>query len=194
MTTFQRGLLLFCLGVFFTFSCSLSFLCGRKSVRKWSPRPLADTIYVADTSHHEEPEPAEVIPAGSELVRVGTVAQLQKAIAALKEAAAVRPDSAPTASPALQDSTVIEVPLPVERKVYGGEEGDDYRAVVSGIFPKLESIDVYPKTAYINTPVQYPAKRSSRLSFGFTAGPGLFWDGKAVKPGAGVTAGLSWTF
>ncbi len=201
MTPFQRYALLFCLGFFLAFTCAISFFIGRKTAPKCPPIPPADTVYVADTSHHEEPEPAETIPAGFELIRVGTVAQLKQTIAALEAAAAVAvPQQQPTdstqaadpASPA--DSTQVELPLPIERKVYGGQEGDDYRAVVSGIFPKLESIDVYPKTAYITIPAQEPAKRGVRLTFGFTAGPGLFWDGKEIKPGLGGVVGATLTF
>lgn len=197
MTKFQSCALLFCMGFFLAISCVTSFFVGRKTAPKCPPRP-ADTVYVADTSHHEEPEPSEVIPAGFELIKVGTVAQLKKTIAALEAAAAAaqepQPGDTSQAAPSLPDTTGVEVPLPIERKVYGGQEGDDYRAVVSGIYPKLESIDVYPKTAYITIPAQEPAKRGVRLSFGFTAGPGLFWDGKEIKPGAGVAAGLSLTF
>lgn len=197
MTKFQSCALLFCMGFFLAISCVTSFFVGRKTAPKCPPRP-ADTVYVADTSHHEEPEPSEVIPAGYELIKVGTVAQLKKTIAALEAAAAAaqepQPGDTSQAAPSLPDTTGVEVPLPIERKVYGGKEGDDYRAVVSGIYPKLESIDVYPKTAYITIPAQEPAKRGVRLSFGFTAGPGLFWDGKEIKPGAGVAAGLSLTF
>lgn len=198
MTPFQRYALLFCLGFFLAFFCAISFFIGRKTAPKCPPIPPADTVYVADTSHHEEPEPAEVIPAGYELIRVGTVAQLKKVIADLEAAAAAAQepataDTTQTASP-LPDTTGVEVPLQIERKIYGGKEGDDYRAVVSGIFPKLESIDVYPKTAYITIPAQEPAKRGVRLTFGFTAGPGLFWDGKEIKPGLGGVVGATLTF
>jgi hypothetical protein len=198
MTPFQRYALLFCLGFFLAFFCAISFFIGRKTAPKCPPIPPADTVYVADTSHHEEPEPAEVIPAGYELIRVGTVAQLKKVIADLEAAAAAaqEPATADTTqtAPPLPDTTGVEVPLQIERKVYGGQEGDDYRAVVSGIFPKLESIDVYPKTAYITIPAQEPAKRGVRLTFGFTAGPGLFWDGKEIKPGLGGVVGATLTF
>lgn len=88
MTPFQRYALLFCLGFFLAFSCAISFFLGRKTAPKCPPIPPADTVYVADTSHHEEPEPAETIPAGFELIRVGTVAQLKQTIAALEAAAA----------------------------------------------------------------------------------------------------------
>lgn len=157
MTKFQSCALLFCMGFFLAISCVTSFFVGRKTAPKCPPRP-ADTVYVADTSHHEEPEPSEVIPAGFELIKVGTVAQLKKTIAALEAAAAAeaqepQPGDTSQAAPSLPDTASVVVPLPFERRVYGGKEGDEYRAVVSGINPKLESIDVYGKTAYITQPV-----------------------------------------
>ena len=70
-----------------------------------------------------------------------------------------------------------------------GYSGDDYEAVVSGVDPVLESISVFPKTAYItNTVVE---KR--RWSLGVTAGPGVLWDGK-VHGGVGIVAGLQYNF
>ena len=193
MTTFQRFALLFCLGFFFAAACVVSFALGRHSAPKCPEQPPADTVYVTEISHHEAPEPTEVIPAGFELVHVGTVAQLKKTIAALESAAVPQPDdTAQAVDPAPPaDSTMVEVPLPIERKTY---EGEDYRAVVSGIFPKLESIDVYPKTAYITIPVQKPARHKARVGLGVTAGPGVYWNGSGIQPGLGATLGLSLTF
>ena len=66
-----------------------------------------------------------------------------------------------------------------------------YKAVVSGFQPKLDWIEVYPKTAYItNTIVE-------RRHFGasVTAGPAVVWsfNGK-VYAGLGAAIGLSYNF
>lgn len=181
-------------------SLAIGMHIGRKTAPKCPQINPADTTFVADTSHHEDPKPAEVTPAGYELIKVGTVAQLKKTIAALEAAAAAAAvpqpaDTTQAAGPAPPvDSAQVEVPLPIERKVYGGKEGDDYRAVISGIFPKLESIDVYPKTAYITIPVQEPARRKARVGFGITAGPGVYWNGSGIQPGLGATVGLTLGF
>lgn len=77
--------------------------------------------------------------------------------------------------------------LPREFKQYSGEE---YEAVVSGIDPSLDWIKISQKTAYItNTVVQ-----RKRWSWSVSVGPGVFWDGKAVKPGAGIVAGFGYNF
>ena len=70
-----------------------------------------------------------------------------------------------------------------------GYSGDDYEAVVSGVDPVLESISVFPKTAYItNTVVE-----RRRWGFGVTAGPGVLYDGK-IRGGVGIVAGLQYNF
>lgn len=64
-----------------------------------------------------------------------------------------------------------------------------YNAVVSGYQPKLESISVYPKTAYItNTIVE---RRHWGASI--TAGPAIVYNGKWYA-GLGVAIGLSYNF
>lgn len=69
-------------------------------------------------------------------------------------------------------------------------EGEEYRAVVTGVEPKLESISVFPKTAYItNTVVQ-----KKRWSWNATAGPGIYWNGSRIQPGLGITAGFGYNF
>ena len=47
-----------------------------------------------------------------------------------------------------------------------------YKAVVSGFQPKLESISVYPKTAYITNTVVV----KKHFGLGITAGPGVVWN------------------
>lgn len=77
--------------------------------------------------------------------------------------------------------------LPREFKQYSGE---NYTAQVSGIDPTLDWIKFQQQTAYItNTVVQ-----KKRWSWGVSAGPGLVWDGKSVKPGAAIVIGGQFNF
>lgn len=74
-----------------------------------------------------------------------------------------------------------------EFRKYGDER---YEAQVSGIDPTLDWINVNQKTEYVtNTVVE---KR--RWSFGATLGPGVFYDFKEVKPGVGLTVGVTYNF
>lgn len=70
-----------------------------------------------------------------------------------------------------------------------GYSGDEYEAVVSGIDPLLESIKVFPKTAYVTNTVI----RRKHWGFGATAGPGVLYDGK-IHGGVGIVAGLQYQF
>lgn len=80
----------------------------------------------------------------------------------------------------------VFVTLQRERRGYSGE---DYEAVVSGVDPLLESIKVFPKTAYIQNTIT----TRKRWSFGITAGPGVLYDG-SLHGGVGVVAGLQYNF
>ena len=83
------------------------------------------------------------------------------------------------------DTTFIA--LEREFRQYSGE---NYEAQVSGVQPNLDWIKINQQTAYItNTIVQ-----KKRWSWSLAAGPGLFWDGKEVKPGAGLVIGGSFNF
>lgn len=77
--------------------------------------------------------------------------------------------------------------LPREFKQYSGE---NFSAQVSGVDPSLDWLKINQPTAYItNTVVQ-----KKRWSASITAGPGIFWDGKDIKPGGGIVIGLGYNF
>ena len=84
----------------------------------------------------------------------------------------------------VHDTTYVA--LQGEKKVY---QGKDYRAVVSGVFPRLEEISVFPKTVTITN------TRTIRKRWGFnvTAGPGIVWNGQ-FHPGVGVVVGFGYSF
>ena len=85
----------------------------------------------------------------------------------------------------------IAVPVPIERRVYADS---NYRAVVSGWHPSLDSISVYPGTRVITIERERMEKERSRWGLGIQAGAGLSANGVAVPyVGVGVQYNLfSW--
>ena len=85
----------------------------------------------------------------------------------------------------------IAVPVPIERRVYADS---NYRAVVSGWHPSLDSISVYPATKIITIERERVEKERSRWGLGIQAGAGFSANGVAVPYiGVGVQYNLfSW--
>lgn len=85
----------------------------------------------------------------------------------------------------------IAVPVPIERRVYADS---NYRAVVSGWHPSLDSISVYPATKIVTIERERVEKERSRWGLGIQAGAGLSVNGVAVPyVGVGVQYNLfSW--
>ena len=91
----------------------------------------------------------------------------------------------------LREHDTIAVPVPIERRVYADS---NYRAVVSGWHPSLDSISVYPETRVITIERERVEKERSRWGLGIQAGAGLSANGTAVPyVGVGVQYNLfSW--
>lgn len=91
----------------------------------------------------------------------------------------------------LRERDTIAVPVPIERRVYADS---NYRAVVSGWHPSLDSISVYPETRIITIERGRVEKERSRWGLGIQAGAGLSANGIAVPyVGVGVQYNLfSW--
>lgn len=172
MTPFQKYLLAVCSGFLFFAGLAVSFALGRKSAPGPSDLPVSvrvDTLVVRDTIREKYPVFQDRWHERTELVQV-------------------------TDTIRLRDTLYLAVEI--ESREYGGKEGDDYRAVVSGFRPSLDLIEVYPKTVYVqNTVETQQSKRGARLGFGATAGPAVIWTPDAgVKAGAGVAAGVTICF
>ena len=93
---------------------------------------------------------------------------------------------------AVVDSQIVHIHdttyIAMNREIKG-YEGDDYKCTISGIDPALESIAVFPKTAYItNTVVE-----KKRWTWSATAGPGVFYNG-SVQFGVGAVIGVGYNF
>lgn len=185
MTEYQHAALGFCLGAILVVTGVASFLVGRSAGRNGvnlRVKVQADTLVIRDTIREKYPVPVQSTPKGYELVKAGTLADLRAHISALEAAAA-------------PDTVEVQIPVEIESREYGGKEGDDYRAVVSGFRPSLDLIEVYPKTVYLQTEVTRQAPRPRvRFGFGAAAGPAVIWTPDGVKGGAGIAAGLSVTF
>lgn len=70
-------------------------------------------------------------------------------------------------------------------------EGEDYKATVSGIKPKLEEISVFPKEVHI-TEIQ-EKKIKKHWNFNISVGPGVIYNGK-VNFGVGAIIGFGYSF
>lgn len=79
----------------------------------------------------------------------------------------------------------VYLPLPREVKEY---RDSSYRAVVSGIRPSLDTIDIYRRTVYVNTVQKIPPPR---WSWGVQAGIGASKDGLTPYVGIGIQYRLS---
>lgn len=147
MTTYRRILGAICLAVGILLAVVLAAKIGQKRGYSSGYRDAIasikrDTVWRDTTVFVDRPVPFEVKPAGKEMYPVGTVAQLKRVIDSL---AAVRPDTA-----------FVEIPVPIETRLYRDEKDSTYVAQVSGFHPSLDWIEVRQKTAYIDIPILTP--------------------------------------
>lgn len=70
------------------------------------------------------------------------------------------------------DTVKVPVLVPIERKVY---ETEDYRAVVSGFRPNLDSMEIFPRTKVITRNVE-TATAAKRRWIRFGIGVGVGYD------------------
>lgn len=84
----------------------------------------------------------------------------------------------------------LYVSLPVEKKVY---EDSNYRAVVTGIYPELESISVYPETKIITNTITVTEKQKpKKFGVGVQVGYGVTYCDRKIYPGPYVGVGISY--
>lgn len=167
MTDFQKFSAVFCLVVGIILTAGFSYKLGDKlGYKRGYDTALnlpheSDTVMVRETLTVYEPQ--EVIKYKDKIIYIPVTDSVLVHV---------------------HDTTYIA--LQSEKKVY---EDTDYRAVVSGIYPKLEEISVYPKTITITN------TKTVRQHWGWaiTAGPGIVWNG-TFHAGVGVAAGISYNF
>lgn len=81
----------------------------------------------------------------------------------------------------IHDTLTQSIFLPRECRVYGDTS---YRAVISGVNPSLDSLEIYQKT-YIQTITKTVTKTDKRR-WGLGVSVGAGWNGKKVQPFLGV--------
>ena len=82
----------------------------------------------------------------------------------------------------------VEVEIPIEAKEYKSEE---YYAIVEGYNPRLKSIEVYPKTMYVNTTETIKDRKRWGVSVGVQGGYGFTPKGWQPYAGVGVSFGYN---
>lgn len=138
-----------------------------------------DTITVYDTIPYIEPAPVHSQQVGSKKVTIPT-SYIDRGIENLPD---IRADTAgqicATISADNPDSLTLQ--LPITQNVYKDE---DYTAYVSGVYPSLDSIFVYPKREVVT--IKKPPKRwhiGPTIGFGVTP--------KGLQPYFGVSVTYS---
>lgn len=142
-----------------------AFFFGRatKRVDEVDTRIERDTIIVRDTIRQYYPQEVERVVIRTERVEVPIV----------------RCDT-------IRDTMWVE--LPIEDREYKSEE---YFAIVEGYNPVLKYIEVYPRTAYINTTETIKERKRWGVSLGVQGGYGFTPKGWQPYAGVGVSFGYS---
>ena len=148
----------FLLIVIIFFALIASFLLGRQSAgENASVRIVVVRDTVTDTIRSIRPVPVKTVIARHDTLRLPVIE--------------TRTDS-------------VLVSLPVERKTY--TDDSTYTAVVSGINPSLDSIEVYRRSVYETRTITHYTK-PSRISFGLQGGYGYGRNGFTPYIGIGIS-------
>ena len=123
-----------------------------------------DTITIYDTIPYIEPAPVHSQQVGSKKVTIPT-SYIDRGIENLPD---IRADTAELTSADVEVTTPdsLTLQLPITQNVY---EGEDYKAYVSGMYPSLDSLFVYPRREIVT--IKKPPKRwhiGPTVGFGYT--------------------------
>ena len=151
--------------IIFVGCCVGSFLFGRSTMRTEVVRTEIerDTIIVRDTIREYYPQEVERVVVRTERVEVPIIVR-----DTIRE--------------------VIEVEIPIEEKEYKSEE---YYAIIGGYMPYLKSIEVYPRTEYINATETITKRKRWGVSLGVQAGYGITPVGSQPYAGVGISFGYN---
>lgn len=137
---------------------------------------VTDTTIVYDTIPYIEPAPVSTTPIGFINVTIPAPANPSTSLDSLHD---IRADTAEMASADVEatapDSLTLQ--LPITQNVY---EGEDYKAYVSGVYPSLDSLFVYPRREIVTI-----KKSPKRWHIGPTVGIGFTSHG--FEPFIGVS-------
>lgn len=125
---------------------------------------MTDTITVYDTIPYIEPAPVHTRQAGYKEVTIPTE-YIDRGVDDLPD---IRADTTEIASADVVAETPdsLTLRLPFTQNVY---EGEDYKAYVSGIYPSLDSVFVYPRRETVT--IKKPPKRwhiGPTIGYGYT--------------------------
>lgn len=126
---------------------------------------VTDTTTVYDTISYIEPAPVSTTPIGFINVTIPTPAIPSESLDSLPD---IRADTAELASADVVADTPdsLTLQLPITQNVY---EGEDYKAYVSGVYPSLDSVFVYPRREIVT--IKKPPKRwhiGPTIGYGYT--------------------------
>lgn len=62
----------------------------------------------------------------------------------------------------------LYVQVPIEAVLFGGQPGDEYKALVSGWHPSIEWIEVYPRTQIVNNYIDRPVPFDRPVPYSWT--------------------------
>lgn len=143
-----------------------SFFFGRATIKDTtivSTKVERDTIIVRDTIRQYYPKEVERVVVRTERVEVPVV----------------RCDT-------IRDTMWVN--LPIEEREYKSEE---YYAIIGGYSPYLKYIEVYPRTAYINSTESVKERKHWGVSLGVQGGYGITPKGWQPYAGVGVSFGYN---
>jgi len=164
----------------------VGFVMGAVAIRKYRPivsLPVVtiqrDTVIIRDTIAGHIPEPRKV-----EVIRHDTVMlQLNPEEGTVTPIDTVDADSMRKANDEPRKGQDGEMIIPISSKVY---ETSDYRAVVSGWRPSLDSMQLYRQTVTVtNTVTRLKVPR-----WAVTLGGGVGYTGQQVQPIVGISVGF----
>lgn len=172
------GLVLFAIG----------FVVGLGVARKVNPCVVVPTISIQrDTVMVRDTIAGQILPpVVREVIRRDTLILQSKQDTTYKQGDTIKRDS--VRSPQAYYLPDGSISVPIEQRTYST---DDYKAVISGWHPKLDSMTVYPKRTTITETVTKVAPTPRRL-WTIAAGPSATYtaDGKFL-PGVSVVLGLN---
>lgn len=142
-----------------------AFFFGRSTMRTDIVRTEVerDTIIVRDTIKEYYPQEVEKVVVKTERVEVPIIVR-----------------------DTIHDTVYVNVPI--EEREY---KSRDYRVVIGGFNPYLKSIEVYPRTEYINATETITKRKSWGMSLGVQAGYGITPVGSQPYVGVGISFGYS---
>lgn len=164
MTTNKLIAILF--GIIFVGCVVGSFFFGRATIKDTtivSTKIERDTIIVRDTIRQYYPKEVERVVVRTERVEVPIIVR-----DTIRE--------------------VVEVEIPIEEREYKSEE---YFAIVEGYNPMLKYIEVYPRTAYINSTETIKKRKHWGVGVGVQGGYGFTPKGWQPYAGVGVSFGYN---